>query len=98
MKLIPKCQYNSGNAFGKLAERNDATTVRPVYFPEYRSTLVLKDNKLQGNGNTRLTNTGGTTKSEVNEGAKNAHKANINKVRSSAERASAWNTSSKVLG
>ena len=98
MKLIPKCQYNSGNAFGKLAERNDATTVRPVYFPEYRSTLVLKDNKLQGNGNTRLTNTGGTTKSEVNEGVKNAHKANINKVRSSAERASAWNTSSKVLG
>lgn len=98
MKLIPKCQYNSGNAFGKLTERNDATAVRPVYFPEYRSTLVLKDNKLQGNGNTRLTNTGGTTKSEVNEGAKNAHKANINKVRSSAERASAWNTSSKVLG
>lgn len=30
MKLIPKCQYNSGNAFGKLAERNDATTVRPL--------------------------------------------------------------------
>jgi hypothetical protein len=32
-KLIPKCQYNGGNAFGKLTERNDATTVRPVYFP-----------------------------------------------------------------
>lgn len=98
MKLIPKCQYNGGNAFGKLTERNDATTVRPVYFPQYRSTLVLKDDKLEGNGNKRLTNTGGTTKTEVNEGSKNAHKANINRVRSTAERSSGWDTSSKVLG
>lgn len=97
-KLIPKCQYNGGNAFGKLTERNDATTVRPVYFPQYRSTLVLKNDKLEGNGNTRLTNTGGTIKAEVNEGSKNAHKANINRVRHSAENSSAWNTSSKVLG
>lgn len=65
-------------------EVNDNTRVSTVYTPTYRKG--------------QLTNVGGTNKQQVEVGRDNAHKININNIRTQAEKDASYESKSKVLG